>query len=95
MAGVWETAVQFHLLHAVALLGLAGWWRGQEGSIAGRRAAWAARAWVIGIVLFSGSLYLLALGAPRWVGPITPVGGLALIAGWIALLAAGVAATSD
>ncbi len=94
MAGVWETAVQFHLLHAVALLGLAGWWRGQGGSIAGRRAAWAARAWAIGIVFFSGSLYLLALGAPRWVGPITPLGGLALIAGWILLLA-GVAATSD
>jgi uncharacterized membrane protein YgdD (TMEM256/DUF423 family) len=95
MAGVWETAVQFHLLHAVALLGLAGWWRGQGGSTAGRRAAWAARAWTIGIIFFSGSLYLLALGAPRWVGPITPLGGLALVAGWICLLAAAWAATSE
>jgi uncharacterized membrane protein YgdD (TMEM256/DUF423 family) len=38
--------------------------------------------------LFSGSLYLLALGGPRWLGPITPLGGLALIAGWICVIAA-------
>ena len=91
MAGVWETGVQFHLVHTVALLGLAGWWRGLPASAAARRAAWAARCWIVGIVFFSGSLYLLALGAPRWVGPITPLGGIALIAGWIALVAAALA----
>jgi len=37
-------------------------------------------------VLFSGSLYWLALGGPRWLGPVTPIGGLCFIAGWIALL---------
>jgi uncharacterized membrane protein YgdD (TMEM256/DUF423 family) len=49
---------------------------------------WLGRAialWIAGIVLFSGSLYLLALGAPRWVGPITPLGGLCFLAGWLCL----------
>jgi uncharacterized membrane protein YgdD (TMEM256/DUF423 family) len=91
MAGVWETAVQFHLVHAVALLALAGWGRGRAASAATRRVAWAARCWTLGVVFFSGSLYFLALGAPRWVGPITPVGGLALIAGWIFVIAAAAA----
>ncbi len=43
-----------------------------------------------GVLLFSGSLYVLALGGPRWLGPVTPLGGLAFIAGWLALLWAGV-----
>jgi uncharacterized membrane protein YgdD (TMEM256/DUF423 family) len=42
-------------------------------------------AFAVGIVLFCGSLYTLALGAPRWVGIITPVGGLAFVVGWVAL----------
>jgi uncharacterized membrane protein YgdD (TMEM256/DUF423 family) len=46
------------------------------------RLLWAARAWVVGVLLFSGSLYWLALGGPRWLGPVTPVGGIALMAGW-------------
>jgi len=45
-------------------------------------------AFVAGIVLFSGSLYLLAFGAPRILGPLTPLGGVALIAGWLALATA-------
>ena len=43
------------------------------------------RCWTAGTVLFSGSLYLLALGGPRWLGPVTPLGGLALLAGWLLL----------
>jgi uncharacterized membrane protein YgdD (TMEM256/DUF423 family) len=39
-------------------------------------------------VLFSGSLYIMALGGPRWVGPVTPLGGLALLAGWLCLVVA-------
>ena len=51
-----------------------------------------AAGFVVGTVLFSGSLYLLALGGPRWLGPITPVGGLAFIVGWVALAVAAVRA---
>jgi len=88
MQGVWETAVQFNLVHAVALLALGGWQRGQLGRSATRRAARAAWCWCIGIVCFSGSLYLLATGGPRWLGPVTPLGGLALLAGWVWIAAA-------
>jgi uncharacterized membrane protein YgdD (TMEM256/DUF423 family) len=96
MAGVWETGVQFHLVHSAALLALAGWWRGQAPSAATRRAAWAARCWTLGITLFSGSLYFLAVGAaPRWIGPITPLGGLSLMAGWVCVIAAAFAPASD
>ncbi|HEY8682477.1 MAG TPA: DUF423 domain-containing protein, partial [Rhodanobacter sp.] len=51
----------------------------------GRSGRFATLAFALGIVLFSGSLYALALGAPRWTGIITPFGGLALLSGWIAL----------
>lgn len=50
---------------------------------------------VLGVLLFSGSLYLLALGGPRVLGPVTPLGGLALLVGWSALLYAGVVNTDD
>jgi uncharacterized membrane protein YgdD (TMEM256/DUF423 family) len=73
---VWETAVRYHLVHAVALLALA-----LSPYVAQlRTAGWLFAA---GIALFSGSLYALALGAPRLLGPVTPFGGLALIAGWL------------
>src|SRR5580658_9119769 len=82
MREVWETAVRYQLVHAVALLGFAGWLR-SPGKPAGACASWAVRLWVAGTALFCGSLYGLALGGPRWLGPVTPLGGLALIAGWI------------
>lgn len=82
-AGVWETAVHFQLLHAAALLGFAAWLRA-GGTPGTGGAAWAVRLWAAGTLLFSGSLYVLALGGPRWVGPVTPLGGAALIAGWVA-----------
>ena len=77
-AELWHTAVNYHAWHALALAVAAGLGCGR-----GRRVAMAAFA--VGIVLFSGSLYALALGAPRWVGVITPFGGLAFVAGWLAL----------
>ncbi|MEZ6196631.1 MAG: DUF423 domain-containing protein [Planctomycetota bacterium] len=76
----WRTAAHYHLIHALALL--------HAGRLAasGRPAARAAAALFLGgTVVFSGTLYLMALGAPRWFGAITPLGGLALIAGWFAL----------
>lgn len=75
----WQTAVHYQLIHAVALLGLAGWADGWPQS------RWTGRCWVAGVLLFSGSLYWLALGGPKILGPVTPLGGLALLAGWLLL----------
>lgn len=74
----WKTAVFYQLVHAVAILAL-----GLAHTPA--RDAWWPRTglcWIIGCVLFSGSLYWLSLGGPRWLGPITPLGGLAFLLGW-------------
>ena len=87
MSNAWETAVRYHLLHSVALLSVAAWMR-QDGAIVSRTIAWVARTWVLGTVIFSGSLYGLALGGPRWLGPITPLGGLLFVAGWALLIVA-------
>jgi uncharacterized membrane protein YgdD (TMEM256/DUF423 family) len=82
----WNTAVLYHLIHAPALLA-AGFF-----SIDNNRAtSWWAKAfacWTIGIVLFSGSLYWLSLGGPRLLGPVTPLGGLFLILGWLCVAGA-------
>jgi len=86
MTRSWESASRYHLLHAVALLGLAIWQR--QGPHPRRAIAWAARLWVVGTVLFSGSLYALALGGGRWFGPVTPLGGVAFMAGWALIAAA-------
>lgn len=80
MLAIWQTGVTYHAWHALALLLLGLLMLHAPGSAALRYAAWL---FVAGVVLFSGSLYLLALGAPRWMGAITPFGGVAFIAGWI------------
>ncbi|MFA6287119.1 MAG: DUF423 domain-containing protein [Opitutaceae bacterium] len=83
--GIWETAVFYQLTHAVAALGVNLF---AQTHPSGNR-KWMSRAstyWLIGIGLFSGSLYLLALGGPRWIGPVTPLGGLFLMSGWVCLL---------
>ena len=73
---IWHTAALYHLVHSVVLLFVAS----REPL---RKAAW----WLflIGIVVFSGSLYLLAVTNLRWLGAITPLGGLCLLGGWLAL----------
>lgn len=78
--GTWQTAVLYHLVHSVALLALAAYWRG--GASVPSPALWAGWCWTGGVVLFSGSLYWLALGGPKLLGPVTPLGGLAFLAGW-------------
>lgn len=78
----WETAALYHLAHALALFGL-GIWRQVSGDSASN--TWAFVCWTAGIFLFSGSLYALALGGPGILGPITPLGGLLLLAGWVAI----------
>ena len=75
---VYETAVRYHFIHALGLLAMGVLLR----SVDAEMLRWSAALVLIGIVLFSGSLYLLTFGAPRFMGIITPVGGLALIAGW-------------
>lgn len=92
MVHVWETGVHYQELHGVALLALAAWLRGGAPVRAATRAAWC---WIVGTVLFSGSLYLLATGAPRWVGPVTPIGGVGLLAGWAYLAVAAFNAPAD
>ena len=82
----WQTGVSYQMLHALALLAivlLARSWKGADTllSIAGI-------AFVAGIVLFSGSLYALCLGAGTLIGPLTPLGGVSLVVGWCALAAA-------
>lgn len=76
-----ETGVRYQMYHALALLVVAwavGRWPGAATTFAG----WA---FVAGIVVFSGSLYLLVLTGPRWLGAVTPLGGLSFLAGWAAL----------
>jgi uncharacterized membrane protein YgdD (TMEM256/DUF423 family) len=79
----WHTGAQYHAWHALGLFGI-GLLLLQQPQLAGvKPAGWLLQA---GIVVFCGSLYAMTLGAPRWFGAITPLGGLAFIAGW-ALLA--------
>jgi uncharacterized membrane protein YgdD (TMEM256/DUF423 family) len=85
----WETAVRYHLVHAVALLALAC----KPVVAADLRAAaarnwlvFAGRAFFVGTVLFAGSLYGYALGGPHFLVFITPLGGLTLLVGWAAVI---------
>lgn len=81
LLAVFETGVRYQMYHAFALFAAAwGWarWQGKSFAAAGTL-------FIIGIVLFSGSLYLLALANERWLGMITPLGGLAFLAGWLCL----------
>ena len=75
---VYETAVRYHFLHSLGLLAIGILLRSMDGELL----RWSAILVLTGVILFSGSLYLLTFGAPRFLGVITPVGGLALIAGW-------------
>lgn len=81
LLAIFETGVRYHLIHALGLLAVA-WVETRWPSPAVGVAGWLFAA---GILLFSGSLYLLALGSPRSLGMVTPVGGLAFILGWLAL----------
>ena len=84
MLAVFETGARYHMYHALALLAVA--WVSTRG--AGGTATAAGWLFVVGTVLFSGSLYLLVVSGQRWLGAVTPLGGAAFIAGWLALAAA-------
>jgi uncharacterized membrane protein YgdD (TMEM256/DUF423 family) len=77
---VYQTAVQYHFWHALGLLGLGmlmAQWPTAQGLV------WAAWLLIVGLFLFSGSLYLLTLTGERWLGAVTPIGGVAFIAAWL------------
>jgi uncharacterized membrane protein YgdD (TMEM256/DUF423 family) len=86
MLAVFETGVRYHMYHALAILATAA----LAGRIEGRLITAAGWLFTGGIILFSGSLYALALSGVTILGAITPIGGLAFIAGWIALVIAAI-----
>ena len=78
----WKTGVLYQLFHAVVILLVAHWAKSETS-------AWLLRAgWLLvgGVILFSGSIYGLLLTGMSWLGPVTPLGGVAFVAGWAALL---------
>lgn len=81
--GWWNTAAQYHLVHALAF-GLCAYVAGRFGESSSAVNASGALLHA-GIVLFSGSLYLMALTGTRWLGAVTPLGGLCLLGAWLAL----------
>ena len=81
LLAIWDTGARYHLFHALAL-GLAAWTAARFPGAASAAAGWL---FLAGTVLFSGSLYALALTGVRGLGAVTPLGGVAFIAGWIAL----------
>jgi uncharacterized membrane protein YgdD (TMEM256/DUF423 family) len=80
---VFETAARYQLYHAIALVGVSIW---LEQAVR-PPFEWAARLFALGVVVFSGSLYALALSGQPWLGAVTPFGGALLIGGWLALAA--------
>ncbi|MGA8055005.1 MAG: DUF423 domain-containing protein [Burkholderiales bacterium] len=82
LLATWNTAVQYHFWHALGLvaIGLVAAHLPESGPL-----RWAGWLMFAGIVLFSGSLYVLAFSGMRWLGAITPFGGVAFIGGWLAL----------
>jgi uncharacterized membrane protein YgdD (TMEM256/DUF423 family) len=81
---VFETGVRYHLIHALAVIAAAWAAHAAPGSAAPR---WAGALFALGVLLFSGSLYLLVwTGVTTW-GAVTPLGGVAFLAGWVALAA--------
>jgi uncharacterized membrane protein YgdD (TMEM256/DUF423 family) len=86
LLAVFETGVRYHMYHALALLAV-GWQVERSGSPLAAAAGWLL---VAGIAIFSGSLYTMTLTGARWLGAVTPIGGVCFIAGW-ALLAVAAA----
>lgn len=84
LATTYDTAVRYHLWHGLALLAVAWATTRWPGPLTN----WAGYLLAAGIVIFSGSLYLLVVTRARWLGAITPLGGVAFLAGWLCLLLA-------
>jgi uncharacterized membrane protein YgdD (TMEM256/DUF423 family) len=82
MLAVYQTGVQYHFYHTLALFGVALLMMQLPQSLTLR---WSALLFSIGIIIFSGSLYVLAISGIRWLGAITPIGGVVFLAGWVLL----------
>ena len=82
MLAIFETAARYQMYHALALLGVGLLYDRLQSPLL----APAGGSFLAGTVIFSGSLYLLTLTGSRWLGAITPIGGVALLAGWLLLL---------
>ena len=84
--GIFQTAVQYHFYHSFALLAVGILALSQPQTVLLKSSGYL---FLIGILVFSGSLYLLSFTGMRWLGAVTPLGGLAFIAGWACLAATG------
>ena len=82
-----QTAVQYQMMHSLALIAVGLWILRHPDDMLSR---YAALAFCFGILFFSGSLYGLTLGGPRWLGPVTPIGGTLFIAGWLLFAVAAI-----
>ena len=85
MLAIFQTGVQYQMYHALAMFGVGLLCMHINDSAMLRASAWA---FLAGIVIFSGSLYILSLSGIRWLGAITPIGGVGFLAGWLLLAAA-------
>ncbi|MDA9556218.1 DUF423 domain-containing protein [Vibrio sp.] len=90
-----KTGVHYQLIHALALLGIGGVLLSIKNPIARKRFRLAALCFMIGSLLFSGSLYCLALTGFKWFGPITPIGGILFIVGWGCIISAALSITKE
>jgi uncharacterized membrane protein YgdD (TMEM256/DUF423 family) len=89
----WHTASSYQLAHSIAAISvLLATPRQAATGAAIRRIS---KLWLVGCLLFSGSIYALALDGPRWLGPVTPLGGLAFLAGWAGVVWLGCKATAS
>ncbi|MCC6679628.1 MAG: DUF423 domain-containing protein [Phycisphaeraceae bacterium] len=82
---IFEVGVRYQMFHALAILALAGF--AERSGKLGAAAIWC---WSAGIVIFAGSLYLLSLTGARWLGAITPIGGVLFVSGWVCIIISGV-----
>lgn len=78
---IWQTAVQYQMFHTLAIVACGLLLNSAES----KHLVWAWRCFAIGIAIFSGTLYVLALSGIKWLGAVTPLGGMAFLAGWLLL----------
>ncbi|WMW80972.1 DUF423 domain-containing protein [Undibacterium cyanobacteriorum] len=82
MLAIWQTAVQYQVIHGLAMLGLVALSTRYDA----KRLSQIALCFVVGTLIFSGSLYLLAITGIKWLGAITPIGGTAFLVGWFLMI---------
>src|SRR5690606_10925641 len=85
LLSAWQTGVQYQFYHALALLAVGML---MTKTLNNSLLLTCGVLFTVGIILFSGSLYGLTLSGPKWLGPVTPVGGMLLILGWVVFIAA-------